>query len=65
MATPQDYTSMPWAPRSNIAQEDDSPTPLRTATPNTEALIEQLAASHALQRQQESRIRELLSKQHD
>ncbi|KAH5432724.1 hypothetical protein HBI47_096670 [Parastagonospora nodorum] len=65
MATPQDYTSMPWAPRSNIAQEDDSPTPLRTATPNTQALIEQLAASHALQRQQESRIRELLSKQHD
>jgi len=71
---------MPWAPRSSIAQEDASSASLQSkyirdvamysadelaATSNTQALIDQLAASHAVQHQQECRIIELLSKEHD
>jgi chromosome segregation ATPase len=65
---------MPWAPRSNIAEENKSPTSLQSryirnvamyssdqsaTTPNTQTLIEQLAASHAVQREQKRRIAEL------
>jgi hypothetical protein len=75
MATPQDYISMPWAPRSGIAPTDvSSETRCKTlpilifsvysanqqaATLGIKMLMEQLATAHTLQRHQECRIAEL------
>jgi hypothetical protein len=53
MATLQEYTSMPWGPRSTPASANPgSRSP--TSRPNNEALFQQLAAAHAARKHSEN-----------
>jgi hypothetical protein len=53
MAIPQEYTSMPWGPRSTPASANPgSHSPM--SRPNNEALLQQPAAAHAAQKHSEN-----------